>query len=176
MININFWLSQLFGIEALLLLLISYRKKNTNQILIFQTISALCYMIQYFLLGAFSGLLICSIEFIRDILYYKTNKDNFIYLLTIPFYILIGVFTFKNVFNLLPILASIIDGYALTKNKKIIVISSIVSYLIWLIYDFIYNSYSGMLTSIIVIISNISILLFHKDANITSQINFSKRK
>ena len=175
--DINFWLSQLIGIEALLLLIISYRKKNTNEILVVQVISSLCYVVHYLLLGAFSGVLICLLDFFRDILYYKTDKDNLLFLLSSPFYILVGVLNFNTIIDLLPTIASVNDGYILTKHKKVVLIGSIITCILWIIYDFTYKSYSGALASLFVIISNLSILLFDKKiTNVTYQQHLTKKK
>jgi RsiW-degrading membrane proteinase PrsW (M82 family) len=160
--NVNFWLSQLIGLEALILLLISYRKKNTNEVLIVQVVSSLCFVVHYLLLGAYSGLLICLIDFFRDILYDKTDKDNLLFILFSPLYILVGIFNFKIIIDVLPTIASLIDGYILTKHKKIVVFGSIIAYALWIIYDVMYKSYSGVLSSSLVIIYNLSILIFDK--------------
>lgn len=175
--DINFWLSQLIGIEALLLLLISYRKKNTNEILVVQVISSLCYVVHYLLLGAFSGVLICLLDFFRDILYYKTDKDNLLFLLSAPFYILVGVLNFNTFIDMLPTVASLNDGYILTRHKKVVLVGSIVSCVLWIVYDLKYKSYSGAIASLIVIVSNLSILLFDKKiTNVTSQQHLTKKK
>lgn len=160
--NMNFWVAQLVGIEGLLLLLVSYRRKNTNQILVVQLLASLSYMVHYLLLGAFSGLFICLLDFIRDILYYKSDKDKLIFLLSTPFYIFAGYMNFNTLIDVLPTIASITDGYSLTKHKKVVVIGAIISCILWIVYDYQYKSYSGVLASLIIIISNISILLFDK--------------
>ena len=160
--NMNFWVAQLVGIEGLLLILISYRRKGTNQILFVQLLASLCYIVHYLLLGAFSGLFICFIDFIRDILYYKTDKDRLIFFLSAPVYILIGLFNYHTYVDVLPTIASINDGFWLTKHKKAIVIGAIISCILWIFYDYAYKSYTGIFDCTIIIISNISILLFDK--------------
>lgn len=42
------------------------------------------------ILGADAGLLICGFELAKTILYYKTDKDNLIFLVTLPIYGLIA--------------------------------------------------------------------------------------
>ncbi len=161
--NINFWLIQLLGIVAWLLIVLSYYRENTNKILVFQIISTVLWCLHYYFLGAYSGLFICIFEVIRDSLYYKTDSDDYIFLGSIPIYILYGFFTYSGIIELLPILSSTIDGYTLTKKKKIVVFGAVVSYTLWVIYDIAVKSYSGALTDGIVCLSNISILIFNKD-------------
>ena len=82
--NINFWLIQLLGIVAWLLIVLSYYRENTNKILVFQIISTVLWCLHYYFLGAYSGLFICIFEVIRDSLYYKTDSDDYIFLGSIP--------------------------------------------------------------------------------------------
>ena len=135
MSNLEFWMVQLIGIIAWLLIVFSYYRKNTDKILYFQIISTILWCIHYFLLGAYSGLFICAFEVIRDSLYYKTDKDDYIFLGSIPIYILYGIISYSGIVELLPIFSSTIDGFTLTKKKKIVVIGAVISYTIWVIYD-----------------------------------------
>jgi len=159
--TLEFILIQLIGIIAWIMLVLSYHRKDTNRILVFQIIGTFLYCVHYFLLGAYSGLFICAFEVIFDFLYYKTDK--YIYIISIPVRIIGGVLSFKIFMDLLPIIASLIDGYSLTKKKKIVVIGAIISYTLWVIYDICVMSYSGALTDGLIVLSNISILLFNKD-------------
>lgn len=106
---------------------------------------------------------ICMFEVLRDSLYYKTDADDYIFLGSVPIYIIYGIATFSGIVELLPIFSSTIDGFTLTKHKKVVVVGAIISYTIWVIYDLAVKSYAGALTDGIVCISNISILLFDKD-------------
>lgn len=161
--NINFWLIQLIGIVAWLLILLSYYRKNTNKILVFQIISNILWCLHYFLLGAYSGLFICIFEMARDGLYYKTDIDDYIFLASVPVYIIYGILSYSGIIELLPIFSSTIDGFTLTKKKKVVVFGAIISYTIWVIYDIAVESYSGAFTDGLICISNLSILLFNFD-------------
>lgn len=160
--DIKFWLIQLIGIVAWLILVLSYYRKKENHIIILQVIATIFYCIHYLFLGAYSGLVICLFEVIRDYLYYKTDKDREIFLYTLPVYLIWGIIIFKNKIELLPILSSLIDGNTLFKKRLIIVCGAIISYTVWVIYDIFVKSYSGAVTDGIIAISNISILLFDK--------------
>ena len=160
--NMVFWIAQFIGLIAVVLLILSYYRKNTNEILVIQIVSAICYCIHYFMLGAFSGFFICFFEMMRDYAYYKSTKDIYIFLFTIPFYIFFGIVNVQVFIDVLPILASTTDGYFLTKSKKFVLVGSIISHLLWIVYDYSVKSYSGVLTCIIVLVSNTYILLFDK--------------
>ena len=161
--NYFFIFVQFIGILAWLILVFSYYRKDTNAILVFHIISALLFSIHYFLLGAYSGLLICIYEVIRDFLYYKTDKDNIIFLGSIIVYVLSLFFTYKTVLDILPFVASLTDGFFLTKKRDIVILGSIFIYIIWFIYDMHALSYSGAITDGILIISNLLILFLNID-------------
>lgn len=151
---------QIIGLVAWLFLLLSYHRKDTNKILVFQIIGTVLYCIHYGLLGAYSGLFICAFETFFDYGYYKTDKDKYIYMASIPIRIIGGLIGFKTLVDVLPITASLTDGYTLTKKKKIVVIGAIISYTMWVIYDLFVMSYSGAITDGLIVLSNLSILLF----------------
>ena len=158
--DVNFWLVQGIGIVAWLVLVVSYYREDTNKILIFQIIATALYCVHYYLLGAYSGLFICIFEVIRDYLYYKTDLDDYIFYGSIPVYIINGIVTFTGWYDLLPAMSSLLDGYTLTKKKNIVVIGAVISYTSWVIYDIFVMSYSCAITDGIVVLSNLSILLF----------------
>ena len=158
--NLGFILIQAIGILAWLLLILSYYRKDTNKILVFQIIGTVLYCLHYGLLGAWSGLFICACETLFDLGYYKTDKDRYIYMASIPIRIIGGLIGFTSVVDVLPICASLIDGYTLTKKKKIVVIGAVISYTLWVIYDIFVMSYSGAITDGMIVLSNLSILLF----------------
>ena len=158
--NLWFIFIQLIGIVAWLMLILSYYRKDTNKILVFQIIGTVLYCVHYGLLGAWSGLFICAFETIFDFGYYKTDKDKYIYMASIPIRIIGGLIGFSSFVDILPITASLTDGYTLTKKKKIVVIGAVISYTMWVIYDIFVMSYSGAITDGLIVLSNLSILLF----------------
>lgn len=158
--DIKFIIIQLIGLLAWGMLILSYYRKDTNRILVFQIIGTVLYCIHYGLLGAWSGLFICACETLFDLGYYKTDKDRIIYLVSIPIRIIGGLIGFSTITDMLPICASLIDGYSLTKKKKIVVFGAVISYTLWVIYDVFVMSYSGAITDGMIVISNLSILLF----------------
>lgn len=154
-----FVLAQIFGFLAWLCLLISYYRKNTNKILFLHIFSIVFYLLNYLFLGAWSGLFIIVLELIRDSLYYKTDKDDLIFLLTLPIYIILLLFAWGDYIEIIPIVASLFEGFTLTKKKGIIVPGAIIVYSMWIVYDLNVASYSGVLTDILIVFSNIGILI-----------------
>ena len=161
--DIYFMLIQFIGLIACVLLIYSFYGKDTNHILYIQIFSTILFSVHYLLLGAYSGLLICSYELIRDYLYYRTDKDNHIFIGSIIVYGVSIFMTFTSLLDIFPYIASLIDGYFLTKKRVIIVIGGIVAYTLWLFYNLYVKSYSGAIADSIIIISNLYILIFRKD-------------
>jgi len=160
---VKFILIQMLGFVAWLFLMFSYYRKNTNRILVFQIIGTVLFCLHYYLLGAYSGLFICAFETLFDYGYYKTDKDKYIYIASVPVRIFGGLLTYNGLIDTLPILASLTDGYTLTKKKKVVVIGGVISYTLWVIYDLCVLSFAGALTDGIIVISNLLILFFDFD-------------
>ena len=85
---------QILGFLAWILLVLSYYRKSTNKILVFQIISTILFCLHYFLLGAYSGLLICVFEVVRDYLYYRTDKDNYMFIGSMVVYVISAIITY----------------------------------------------------------------------------------
>ena len=154
-----FVLAQISGFLAWLSLLISYYRKNTNKILVFHILSIVFYLLNYVFLGAWAGIFIIAVELIRDSLYYKTDKDNLIFLLTIPIYILLFIVYRNDFVELIPIVASLFEGFTLTKKKSVVVPGALIVYSMWVVYDISVGAYTGALTDGLIVISNIGILI-----------------
>ena len=153
-------LAQITSIIGWLLLVYSYYKDDIDKLLFIQIISSIFYCISYFFLGAWSGLLVCFIELLKGIGYYKTDSDNLIFLISLPVYIFMAMFTYNGFLSLLPIIGSIIDGFSLTKNKTIATAGSFISNVLWVIYDIGILAYTAAATDAILVISNLFILIF----------------
>lgn len=151
---------QSIAVFAWLMQVLSYYRKDTNSILVFQIFGTILYCIHFGFLGAWSGLFICATEALFDFGYYKTDKDKYIYIASIPIRIIGGMVGFSTFVDVLPIIASLVDGYSLTKKKKIVVFGAVISYTLWIIYDISVMSYSGAVTAGILVLSNLFILFF----------------
>ena len=156
--QIIFITAQVLGIISWLILLYSYTKEDIDELLYYQILVAVFDVASYCLLGADAGLLICLVELIKTILYYKTTKDDLIFKISIILYTLIALLTLDHWYAILPVLGSIIDSYGTSKDSKLANICSIISNTLWTIYDIIILSYIGAMNDIVVILCNISVL------------------
>ncbi len=153
-----FAIAQIIGIIAWIFFLCSYHSKKLNGIIFLQMISSLLYCVNYGLLGAWTGLFVSFFELVKEILYYKTDKDKYIFIFTIPIYVVIGFLSEDSILVLVPIIASLIDGVAILKNKKTAVYCGIVSNSMWIFYDMYYLDYIVAFTDALLVLSNISIV------------------
>lgn len=160
----EFYLAQISGVLAWILLFISYWKNGNNKLLYLQVASCLFFALNYFFLGAFSGLLVVIFEMIRDYLYTKVKNPNKAFLISSPFYIIISLFSFEGIISLFSVFASTLDAYALTKKNKKVVVLGIFTYILWLIYDIKYASYGTIIAETILIISNSIVLIKYNNA------------
>ena len=150
--------AQIFGIISWLFLMYSYTREDIDELLFIQILVCVFDVLSYLLLGADAGLLICLVELIKTIAYYKSDKDDLIFKVGVVFYILIGFLTVKNWYAILPVLGSVIDSFGVSKDSKTANICSILSNTLWTIYDIYILSYIGAINDAVVIICNISVL------------------
>ena len=151
-------IAQVFGIISWLLLLYSYTREDIDKLLFVQIGVCLFDVISYFLLGADAGILICLVELIKTYLYYKTDKDKYIFWISLLVYMLIGLLTIRHWFACLPVIGSILDSFGASRDSKTANCCSIISNTLWTIYDIIIMSYIGAFNDIVVVICNISVL------------------
>lgn len=154
----NFYFGQFFSLIAWTMLIISYWKNKNDKILYLQVISCVCFALNYIFLGAWTGLFVVSFEIIRDIMYIKSKDDKKIFMLSIPIYLIIGIFGYSGILSLFSVLASLNDGYALIYKGNKLIFLGIITYSLWLIYDIYCGNYVNVLAELAIIISNITIL------------------
>lgn len=158
-------LIQTLGLIGWLLLLLSYWREDINKLLFLQLISGVFYAFHYYFIGAIEGVFVIIFELFRDFSYYKTNLDKYIFIGTIPIYIIYSLLNFTGLVSIFPCIASIIDGYSLSYNKNSAVIGAIIAEVLWIIYDGLNGSYIGIVTGAIMIVSNIMAMMFERRNN-----------
>lgn len=153
-------LAQVIGIISWIIFLISYHCKKLNRVIFMQIISSLLDFLRYALLGAWAGFFISIFELLKGLGYYKTDKDKYIFLFTIPIYILIGLVSNDGMLCIIPIVASLIDGYTIIISERVTVIGGIISNSLWIIYDLAFLDYAGVVSDLTLVFSNLSIIIY----------------
>ena len=163
--DIKFIISQTIGIIAMALLLLSFQQRTHKRIVLMQFCSGFLFALQYFLLGAYEGMVGNIVGFTRSIAYCFRGKSKFVDSIFCPvlFSILAGLgglLTYTSPASLLPMAAMMISSFVMwsPKTQKLRALTVPTS-IMWLIYNVICSSYSGIITEVCNLVS-IAIGLF----------------
>lgn len=165
----KFFIIQLIGMIAYLILAFSYFKKSKKEILFIQIFSTVAFALHYYLLSGITATTCNLISLLIIIIVYFFEKKNaknkkLLIFSTIPLLVLISLFTYENIFSIFPIVASTILLLSfILSDENVIRISGVVSALCWLIYAFIYRSYVGVFFEFFSMIT--TLLAFLKNYN-----------
>ena len=154
-----FIIAQIAGILANISFAISPQQKNKTKVLLFQTLSSMLFVIQYFCLGAYSGIAASLISMVNNLIFWKYAKEE----KKIPFYwlalyiivsIIAGIFTYTNIFSIFPIIISILFTYGIWQENlrvnRVIVFGGSVG---WVIYNLAIGAYASSIGNAISTVS-----------------------
>lgn len=153
-------IATIIGVLATIIFVSSYQLKKRNHIIICNTSSRVLYVIQYLLLGAFSGAVLDVVGVFSAMIAQKKNSP-FIKRFFIPVVIIVnafiigaGLILYKSPVDILPIVGVIfqIGAFWMTKEKHIRIIS-IISCPFWFAYNFTSGAYGSCLGDVISFIS-----------------------
>ena len=150
---------EIVGFVAILFNFLIYQQKDRKNLLKIKVLSGFSWALHYGLLFAFSGMAVCLIGFFRDLTFLLTvnkNSKNRIWLLLIfaSISIATSIFTYNNLFDLLPTLASLIAVFSYWQQKPTVTkILGLPISISMLTYDIIKLSYMGIANEIFSLIS-----------------------
>ena len=144
----------------------TFHLKDSNKILIFGIIATIISSISYVLLKAYTGMAMCLVAIIRNLLFTKDKKNilnlSLIFLLTL----VASLLTFDNYFCLFNIIATLIYTYALwQKDTKTYKMLGIIVNGLMIIYDIYIKSVLGVILISIAFISSILGFFKEKETN-----------
>ncbi|MBQ2947258.1 MAG: YgjV family protein [Bacilli bacterium] len=146
---------QLIGILGFCIVVLSFYKKETTTILLYQITSNFVYAVHYFLLGGLSGAFCCFIGIFRNITLIKFNNKKIILPIFITIYSLITIIFYEDIYSILPMMANVSYLVGMTyKKKKILLKGALVSSSCWIMYAIFVSSYVSIVTELILLISN----------------------
>lgn len=155
----EFLIAQILGILGSILIIFSTQMKDKKKYLLLAAISYVFFIINMFLLKAYSGAINSLILLILTIILANYKKEKIPVWLVIIFFIilLLGNFIiYENVFSLLPAIASnIYLIILLSKDMKEVRKLNVFVRVLWLIYDFIIHAYTTFVFDIISFVSSI---------------------
>lgn len=167
-ITVTYILSQVFTIILYGLLAITYYLKDRKKILIVSFLSVVSNGIAYLLLNAYSGLAMCIIAIIRNIVFIidenkngksdKMNKKDIIILVLVYIACIISaIFTYEGILSLLSVIATMTYTFSVCqKDTKIYKILGIPVGVLWVGYHIYIKSIFGVILEGILLICSIT--------------------
>lgn len=165
-------LSQIIGLAAVGLYLLSYQLKKRRQIVWVTCISNALYVLQYILLGAFSGAVMDFMSTVSSFLAAKKNDSPFIKyakLLAVSNIIIItavgllSAYLQKDWIELLPLAGALFQtGGLWFDDEQTIRKFGLCSAPFWLVYNFISKAYGASVGSVCAIISIITAMIRYR--------------
>lgn len=154
----------IFGISGIIANLIIYQQKNRNKLLKAKLAADILWTLHYAFLSAWSGSAVCALGILRETIFINNQRRwaksrawlNFFLMCTI----LSAVFTWKNIFSILPACASLISVISFWIGKP--ALTRLLQFPIsatFLTYDIISLSYSGIFNELLTLILLIIMLV-----------------
>lgn len=168
-------LPQIIGLLAVATFLISYQQKKRLHIILLNTVSRCLYILQYILLGAFSGAILDVLGAISSVIAGKKHtafikKHTNAVLVSINACILIvGViiaFVNKNPLDLLPVAGVLLHTSAFwISDEKIIRRVSLLGSPFWFIYNLASRAYGSAIGDVLTMCSIVIAMVRYKTAD-----------
>lgn len=162
--GIAYILSQVFTIITYALLAISYYAKDRRKVLIISFLSLIANAIAYIFLSAWTGLAMCAVALIRNIIFLidenkngkrETNNKTDIIILIILYIISIisAIFTYDGFFSLLSVFATMLYTFSVWQKKtNIYKLLGIPIGILWILYNIYIQSIFGIILETILLI------------------------
>lgn len=166
--------SQVFTVIMYILLAMTYYVKDRRKVLIIHFIATLSISIAYILLGAWTGLAMCIVVIIRNIIFLldekkngkrdKVNKTDIIILIVLyTISIISAVFSYDGIFSLLPVAATMLNTYSVwQKDIKIYKLLGIPTGILWILYNTYIMSIFGIILESVLLICSITGYILEK--------------
>ncbi len=150
-------IGQILGFIYLIIFVISFQFKKLETLMKIRIASKIVATLHYLFLCAYAGAISQFISIFPNYFSYKfqgQEKNKIIAIIFIIIFVISGVFTYQTIYDILPILGSILTIIAIfqTKTKYVRLFQFIISPL-FLVYNIVNNSYAGIIMEILVVIS-----------------------
>ncbi len=153
-------LAQVVGLLAVALFLLSYQQKKRKNIIIMNALSRILYIVQYIMLGAFSGAVLDVLGTVSSVVaekkhtpFIKRHTKLIVILLNISI-IIGGLLLYENIFSLLPIFGVLFHTGAFWLDKeKTVRRLSLIGSPFWLVYNLASGAYGSAIGDMLSIVS-----------------------
>lgn len=140
--------SYIFGLIAIMSLIISFQINNKKNLFKYQIISSFSSFFQYLLLGSLMGAFMNLVAGIRNVVFRKYDGKIPVSILIVFIFLItfLSMISFKGDVSLLPMLAVLSYSFALwTLDLKLIRLIDVLASVLFLIYDFCIFSVTGFI-------------------------------
>ena len=168
-------ISQVFTVIMYILLGITFYVKERRVVLILNFIATISIAIAYILLGAWTGLAMCIVVVIRNIIFLLDEKKNgkretinktdiIILIVLYSISITFAIFSYDGIFSLLSVAATMLNTYSVwQKDIKIYKLLGIPTGILWVLYNtYIMSIFGIILEGILLICSTTGYILEKK--------------
>ena len=162
---------QMIGLFAVVTFLLSYQQKKRIGIIIFNTVSRCLYILQYVLLGAYSGAVLDILGAISSIIATKKDskfiKKHLKLVITVinGAIVILGLIVYRTPLDLLPIAGVLLHTTAFwIDDEKIIRRVSLTGSPFWFVYNLLSRAYFSAACDIFTIVSIVvAMIRYRKD-------------
>ena len=153
--------AQFFGILGIISNVIGIQLKQKKHIMLAFLIANFLFAINFALLKAYSGAVICFIQGVETFINYSYDRNNKkCPKLLISAYLFVtiicGIFTCNNMIDILPVLSSVFFIMAIMQSKeKYIRLLTLIFISLFVIYDVFVGAYMALISDVIFNISTI---------------------
>lgn len=155
--NMNFVITQSFGIISTVLFLLSYQLKSNKSLYLMQAAGCGTFAMQYLLLGAYSGCLSQVFVIVRNLMLSKYNQWAWVrFKGWVPFFIVISLiityYTWNGPISLIPLLVMISGTIGMWTNNAGLIRLVGLTFISppWIIYDSLIGAYSAIINEVLV--------------------------
>ena len=123
---------QYIGFLGFLVYVLSYSRSTYNKVLLYQLTANFAYTVHYFLLGGISAAFVCALDMLKDLVFMKRKKGGL------------------NCAIVFIFLYSLVTYVFYENDKEWVLKGGIATACMWLPYNIIVHSYSGIVSEIII--------------------------
>lgn len=163
-ITVSYVISQIFTIINYALTASTYYAKSRRNVLIISFLAIIANCVVYFCLNAYTGLAMCGVVLIRNIIFIVdenkngkrdkiTQKDIAILIVLYAISIISAIFTYDGFFSLLSVFATMLYTYSVWQKKtKVYKLLGIPIGVLWIIYNIYIKSIFGIVLETVVLV------------------------
>ena len=159
--TLEYVLSQVCVVIAMVCLAISYLIKNKKLILVLTCLNAIFFALNYVFLGAYTGTIINLIALIRGVWFFINEKHgkkgDYLSLCVCTFVLIIcSIFTYSQWVDILAVFASILFGYGVWQNRlKVYRWIAVINSTCFIVFNVFQQSIFGVTCEVILLICEI---------------------